>query len=171
MRWKYVMKAGVTVFQKKFQKYSTLSNFGSHVEIPLHWTTEWKKPVIPVEGSSRYLEGSWGWGGMSDWSGAPYNTPSDPLGNLQPEREGGMIIRSLIIRFIEKMPNKKMPCNQIPIEPGNSSPWLADNQSPDLNNEFWLVVYLSVTTILPHPPWHQSRSWRPRGAVYSVYRV
>ena len=32
---------------------------------------------------------------------------------------------------------------QQPTESGNNpGPWLADNQSPDLNNEFWLVVYL-----------------------------
>ena len=30
----------------------------------------------------------------------------------------------------------------VPTEPWNTGPWLADNQSRDLNNEFWLVVYL-----------------------------
>ena len=30
-----------------------------------------------------------------------------------------------------------------PTESGNTAPWLADNQSLDLNIEFWLVVYLS----------------------------
>ena len=30
---------------------------------------------------------------------------------------------------------------QEPTEPGNTSPWLADNKSPDLNNDLWLVVY------------------------------
>ena len=31
---------------------------------------------------------------------------------------------------------------QEPTEYGNTDPWLADNQSRDINNEFWLVVYL-----------------------------
>ena len=30
---------------------------------------------------------------------------------------------------------------QEPTESENTNPWLADNQSRDLNNEFWLVVY------------------------------
>ena len=25
---------------------------------------------------------------------------------------------------------------------GNTGPWLADNQSRDLNNDFWLIFYL-----------------------------
>ena len=28
---------------------------------------------------------------------------------------------------------------------GNTAPWLADNQSRDLNNEFWLVVYFVLS--------------------------
>ena len=31
---------------------------------------------------------------------------------------------------------------QEPTEPVNAGPWLADNQSRDVNNKFWLVVYL-----------------------------
>ena len=31
---------------------------------------------------------------------------------------------------------------QKPTESGNIGPWLADNQSRDLNTDFWLVVYL-----------------------------
>ena len=31
---------------------------------------------------------------------------------------------------------------QEPIESGNTGPWLADNQSRDLNIELWLAVYL-----------------------------
>ena len=31
---------------------------------------------------------------------------------------------------------------QEPTEPRNTAPWLADNQSRDLNNEFWFVVYV-----------------------------
>ena len=31
-------------------------------------------------------------------------------------------------------------------ELGNTSPWLADNQSCDLNNEFWLVVYWLINS-------------------------
>ena len=34
-----------------------------------------------------------------------------------------------------------VPEKQEPTESGNTDPWLADNQSRDLNNEFWLVVY------------------------------
>ena len=34
--------------------------------------------------------------------------------------------------------------NQKPTESGNTGPWLADNQSRDLNNEFWLAVYEMV---------------------------
>ena len=29
--------------------------------------------------------------------------------------------------------------SQEPTEPGNTGPWLANNQSRDLNNEFWLL--------------------------------
>ena len=29
-----------------------------------------------------------------------------------------------------------------PTESGKTGPWLADNQSRDLNNELWLAVYL-----------------------------
>ena len=41
------------------------------------------------------------------------------------------------------MDNNKvdMTVNQESTEPVNTGPWLADNQSRDLNNEFWLVVY------------------------------
>ena len=31
---------------------------------------------------------------------------------------------------------------QEPTEPGNTGPWLAGNQSRDLNKEFWLVFLL-----------------------------
>ena len=34
-------------------------------------------------------------------------------------------------------------CEQEPNEAGNTGPRLADNQSRDLNNEFWLVVIMS----------------------------
>ena len=32
--------------------------------------------------------------------------------------------------------------------PGNIGPWLVDNQSRDLNNELWLVVYFSDRTVI-----------------------
>ena len=35
-----------------------------------------------------------------------------------------------------------MKCYQEPTESGNTGPYLADNQSRDVNNKFWLVVYL-----------------------------
>ena len=35
-----------------------------------------------------------------------------------------------------------VPLNQEPTESENTDPWLADNQSRDLNREFWLAVYL-----------------------------
>ena len=54
-------------------------------------------------------------------------------------------------------------------ESGNTTPWLVDNQSRDLDNEFWLVVYL----IRSFPKvcldkrrnganlWRHSRFWAP----------
>ena len=35
-----------------------------------------------------------------------------------------------------------------PTESVNTDPWLADNQSRDLNNEFWLVVNVCLLDIL-----------------------
>ena len=42
----------------------------------------------------------------------------------------------------KQISNDGMYSNQQPTESGNTGPWLADNQSRDLNNEFWLFFYL-----------------------------
>ena len=44
-------------------------------------------------------------------------------------------VRSLTVSF-------PMWSDLKPTESGSTGPWLANNQSRDLNNEFWLVVYL-----------------------------
>ena len=50
---------------------------------------------------------------------------------------------------------------------GNTVPWLVDNQSRDLNNELWLVVYLRLTSGLMKS---QKRNLRPLPG-YSWERV
>ena len=53
---------------------------------------------------------------------------------------------------------------QEPTEPWNTGPWLADNQSRDLNNEFWLVLYL----IRSVPPIHGSLPSFPSGGASEI---
>ena len=38
--------------------------------------------------------------------------------------------------------NSFISFTQQPSESGNTDPWLAEDQSRDLNNEYWLAVYL-----------------------------
>ena len=43
----------------------------------------------------------------------------------------------------------------------NYDPWLADNQSRDLNNELWLAIYLIRSVPDMNTIWHQGASTKP----------